>query len=341
MGNKPFNVIVVLFWLATMSWLVVAKILPALRVGDAPNYASILEHTLDEPPDCWKIQMQGRTIGWAAGKVVRRDDAVSEFYSRVYLGALPLDELAPGWLSSVLKPVFSNLREVDIDKRSRFTVDPLGRLSEFESRLRLGNVADAIKVQGQVDGATLTLSVQSGEISATTTRPLSPNSLMSDELSPQARMPGLRVGQTWTVPLYSPFRTAGSPLEILQAIVEREDPFDWDGQTVNTRVIVYRGDSGSGLSGGQTRGRMWVREDGVVLLQEVSVFRSLVRFERLPQSGAEAIWKVLGDDWNQAIPGDVARQLLERLQSGAASEPAEAVAPAGNVPSFVEWFGHD
>jgi hypothetical protein len=221
---------------------------------------------------------------------------------------------------------------MDIDKRSRFYVDPLGRLSEFESRLRLGNVVDAIKIQGQIDGATLTLSVQSGDISATTTRPLSPNSLTSDELSPQARMPGLRVGQTWTVPLYSPFRTAGSPLEILQAIVEREDPFEWDGQTVNTRVIVYRGDSGSGLSGGVTRGRMWVREDGIVLLQEVSIFRSLVRFERLPERDAEKIWKLLGDDWNRAIPGDLARQLLESLQGVAARETVEAVVPAGNVP---------
>ena len=332
MGNKPFNVIVILFWLATMSWLVVAKILPALRIGDPPNYASILKHTLDEPPDCWKIQMRGRTIGWAAGKVVRRDDGVSEFYSRVYLGALPLDELAPGWLSSVLEPVFSDLREMDIDKRSRFTVDPLGRLAEFESRLRLGNVVDAIKVQGQIDGATMNLSIQSGDISTTMTRPVSPNSLMSDELSPQARMPGLRVGQTWTVPLYSPFRTASRPLEILQAIVEREDQIYWDGQRVNTRVIVFRGDPGSGLSGGETRGRMWVREDGIVLLQEVSIFRSPVRFERLPESDAEQIWKVLGDDWNRALPHDLARQLLERLQGGAASEPTEAVAPAGNIP---------
>jgi hypothetical protein len=331
MGNKPFNFIVILFWLATMGWLVTAKILPALRVGDPPNYASILEHTGDEPPDCWKIQMQGRTIGWAAGKVVRRRDGVSEFYSRVYLGALPLDELAPGWLAGVLEPIFADLREMDIDKRSRFSIDPLGRLSEFESRLRLGTVVDAIKVQGQVDGSTLDLSVQSGEISAKISRSLSPNSLLSDELSPQARLPGLRVGQTWTVPLYSPFRAATSPLEILQASVEREAPFDWDGETVNTRVIVYRGDPGSGLSGGETRGRMWVRDDGVVLLQEVTIFRSVVRFERLPERAAKPVWKALEDDWNRAIPDDLARQLLAQMQ-GSARDSAEEFTPPGDAP---------
>ena len=38
MGNHPFNVIVVLFWLATMSWLIVAKVLPPMRVGEPPSY---------------------------------------------------------------------------------------------------------------------------------------------------------------------------------------------------------------------------------------------------------------------------------------------------------------
>ncbi|MEX0676580.1 MAG: hypothetical protein WD063_05865 [Pirellulales bacterium] len=327
MGNQPFNVIVILFWLATMSWLVVAKILPPLRVGEPPNYASILEHSHDEPPASWTIEMQGRTIGWAANKIVRGTDGISQFYSRVYLDGLPLEELAPGWLASVLKPVFSEIREMDVDKRSRFAVDPLGRLSEFESRVRLADVTDAIRVQGKIDGSTLHLTVTSGEISARLTRSLSPNALMGDELSPQARMPGLRVGQTWTVPLYSPFRAATSPLEILQATVEREDRFHWDGQTVNTRMIVYRGDPGSGLAGDEPRGRMWVRDDGVVLRQEVSVFKSLVQFERLPAGRAEAIWKALGDDWSQAIPAELARRLLERLRGGAPSGEGEAAAP--------------
>lgn len=333
MGNQPFNVIVILFWLATMSWLVVAKVLPPLRVGEPPNYASILKHSGDEPPACWTIRMQGRTIGWAANKLVRGKNGISEFYSRVYLGALPLDELAPGWLAGVLKPVLSDIREMDLDKRSRFAVDPLGRLIEFESRIRLADVIDAIKVQGKIDGTTLHLAVTSGEITVRITRSLSPNALMGDALSPQARMPGLRVGQTWTVPLYSPFRTASSPLEILQATVEREDRFYWDGETVNTRVIVYRGDPGAGLAGHQKRGRTWVRDDGVVLRQEVSVFKSLVQFERLPAGRAEPIWKALGEDWSQAIPAELARQLLERLGGGAApSDRRERVAPSVLVP---------
>ena len=313
MGNKPFNVIVVLFWLATMSWLTVSKILPPLRVGEPPNYASILQDTADEPPVCWSIRMRDRMVGWAANKVVHRKDGIHELYSRVYLGEVPLEELAPGWLASVLKPLFLDTRYMDIDKRSCFIVDPLGRLAEFDSRVRLGSIEDAIHIHGQIEGALLKLSVQSGELSANLERTLAPSALMSDELSPQARMPGLRVGQTWTVPIYSPFRAPNSPLEILQAIVEREDRFQWEGENVLTRVIVYRGDAGSGIGGGESRGRMWVRDDGVVLRQEVIVFHSPVQFDRLTDSQSKAMQRTLTGDWNLPLPARQARQMLKLL----------------------------
>jgi hypothetical protein len=327
MGNRPFNVVVILFWLATMSWLVVAKILPAMRVGEAPNYSSIVASAPDEPPSCWAIRMHGRTIGWSAGKLVRRGDGMSEFYSRVYLGELPIAELAPGWLAGVLKPIVPDLSALDVDKRSRLAVDPLGRLAEFESRLRLGNIADAIKIQGDVDGSTLKMSVRSGDISATVNHSLPANALLGDELAPQARMPGLRVGQSWTVPLYSPFRSAHRPLEILQATVEREAQYPWAGKTANTRVIVYRGDAGSGLGGDEVRGRMWVRDDGLVLCQEVLIFASPLQFERLAPDDAAPIWRALGDEWREALPAEVARQLLARLNG--AVEPQDAAGPAG------------
>jgi hypothetical protein len=271
--------------------------------------------------------MNGETIGWAASKIERRNDGISELYSRVYLGELPIAELAPGWLAGVLKPVLADLDGLDVDKRSRFAIDPLGRLVEFESRIRLAELPDAIKVQGQIDGATLHLTISSGAFSAPVSRSISPSSLLGDELAPNARMPGLRVGQTWTVPLYSPFRSPNNLLEIMQATVEREDPFRWDGKTTNTRVIVYRNDAGSGPSGGETRGRTWVREDGVVLRQEVSVFRTPVQFDRLPEAPAEAIWQSLASYWNRALPRDLGRGLLKNVREGAARPQADEAAP--------------
>jgi hypothetical protein len=315
MGNHPFNVIVILFWFATMGWLVVAKILPPMRVGEPPNYASILQQSTEPRTVCWRVRLQDRTIGWAAGKVVRRKDGITSLESRVYLGDFAWEDLIPGWLAGVLRPVFNDLGELDIDKKSRLDIDPLGRLVGFESRVRVAGLVDAIKVQGQIEGSILKLSVQSGEFRDKIDRYLPPNALMTDELSPQALMPGLRVGQTWTVPMYSPFRAPSEPIEILQAVVEREDKITWAGKTVNSRLIVYRPDAGSGLAGNEPRGRVWVRDDGVVLRQEVAVLRSHLQFIRLSDEQAENIALALGEDWSGNLPRQLARRLLRQLDA--------------------------
>jgi hypothetical protein len=327
MGNPAFNVIVVLFWLATMSWLVVAKIVPPLRVGEPPNYASIVHDSPEEPPTCWAIRMQGQTIGWAVNGLERRKEGVSEFYSRVYLDKLPLAELAPGWLTTVLRPIFPDLDLVDVHKQSKLVVDPLGRLSEFESRVQLAGIPDAIKVSGQVEGSSLKLTVKSGEATVGATHSIAANSLLNDELSPQARMPNLRVGQTWTVPLYSPFRAPHSPLDVLQASVDREDTCRWDGRDVLARLVVYRGDAGSGRASDAIRGRMWVRQDGVVLRQEVTGFRSPVQFERLPDSQARLLREILPEGWSRPLPSQLAREALAALRAGGVSPEIEQPAP--------------
>ncbi len=320
MGNPAFNVIVVLFWLATMGWLVAAKILPPLRVGEPPNYTSISAESDKDLPACWAIRMRGRTVGWAANWHVRRPDGISEFYSRVYLAELPLDELAPGWLTTVLKPVFSDLDLMEVDKQSWIIVDPLGRLSDFESRIRLAGIPDAIRLQGTVDGSRLKLLVRSGDVSATLYQPLAANSLMNDELSPQSRMPNLRVGQTWTVPLYTPFRSPHSPMDVLQATVEAEEGIRWDGTRTPVLLVVYRGDPGSGRGSSAVRGRMWVDEGGLVLRQEVAMFRSPIQFERVPDRLATELRAKLPENWRQPMAGGTGRMLLDDLQAALSTE---------------------
>jgi len=313
MGNHPFNIVVVLFWCATMTWLVVAKVVPPLRVGDPPSYDSILKESGDEPPVSWQIQLDGRTIGWAANKMVRRKDGITDLYSRVYLDKLPWEELAPGLLGSVLRPVLVNLGPMDVDKKTRLVIDPLGRLVEFESRVRMGNLADAVKVQGQIEGSTLKLSAQSGELPYKIEQSLPPNALMNEELSPQVRMPGLRVGQAWTVPLYSPFRAPNTPVEVLQAVVERQEGLTWGGESVPCHVVVYRADSGSGAPDGETRGRMWVAPEGLVLRQEITILGSHLHFVRLQGEVAREVYTALGSDWFAELSSRIAKRLLAQL----------------------------
>ena len=318
MGNHPFNVIVVLFWVTTMTWLVVVKVLPPLRVGEPPSYSSILKDKENvERPACWSVRLNDQPVGWAATKAVRRKDGITELYSRVYLRDLPVEEIAPPWLAPVIKPLLRQFGPLDVDKRSLMTIDPLGRLVGLETKVRIADIPDAIKVQGQVEGSALSLTVLSGGASRKLVQYLPPDALLTDELSPQSTMPGLRLGQTWTVPIYSPFRPPTTPMEILQAAVEGENRITWDGREVMSRVIVYRNDPGSGLIGNDTRGRAWVSANGVVLRQEITVFRSRVHFVRLGDEPAQDIARLLDRDWMSVLSDQTARKVFDEVRDHA------------------------
>ncbi len=148
-----------------------------------------------------------------------------------------------------------------LDARNRVDIDPLGRLTGFESRVQVANVPDAIRIQGQVEGTQLHISMSSGDtISYKDDRYLPPGAFVGDELLPQATLPGLRVGQSWTMPVYSPFRPHKNPMEVLQVEVEGFERIQWNGKSVNSLLVVYRDDSGSGLaSQREPRGKLWVR----------------------------------------------------------------------------------
>ena len=65
MGNRIFVGIVVTLWAGTMSWLMVARILPPFFHGEPPTHG-----TLVHDPVCWEIQYGGRPVGHAVSQAV-------------------------------------------------------------------------------------------------------------------------------------------------------------------------------------------------------------------------------------------------------------------------------
>jgi hypothetical protein len=315
-----------------MSWLVVEKVLPPLQVGEPPNYRAILADQANRSAVCWSIRWNDKLIGFAASMVVTRNNNMREIHSRVYFSQLPLDEMAPGWLGAIVRPVLSQVGKLDMDAQSRLEIDPLDHLTSFESRVRLASIPNAIRMNGTVDGNRLKLAVQSGDFSYRTEKYLPPDALVGDELSPQACLPGLVKGQQWTMPVYSPFRPPNSPIEILQAKVEREETLNWNGESVNAKLVVYRNDSGASLVAPQeARGRLWARsDDGTVLKQEVQVFNSRLQFERLsPCDGRRLVrylHRELGEEWTGELTAPSAHEIWSRLSVGSESLGTDAVA---------------
>lgn len=306
MYSRWFSVAVIMFWIATMGWLFQRKILPPLVVGDPPTYRRILADREEaEKPAGWQIRLNNEPLGWATSRPYLLDNGVTEFRSRVHLIRLPLEEITPGWMKSLLQMIDTqDLGQVSmsVDIEGAMEIDPLGRPIGFNSKAMFGDDSAqrdergflmpgeldprySITIQGTVEGQQLRLKVRSGEFVYNTSTYLSPDALMSDALTPQARLPKLKVGQSWTVPIYSPLRPPTNPVEVLHAQVERREPLVWQGQALPAYVVVFRSDPGAEMtSHREARAKAWVGLDGNVLKQEVVLPSARMTFERLPEN---------------------------------------------------------
>ena len=323
-----YNALIIAFWLATMSWLVVAKVLPPLLTGEPPSWRTIVSASdaakNDQAPVEWDIFIDQRTIGNASSSLHHMQDNVRELRSEVHFWELPLESISPLRLGAFARTPEGQPRSVALRAKAAFEVDPLGRLLGFESTLELGLLPEPIHVQGNVDGTQLRLTLRSGDFVYRTESFLPHDSLLTDALSPQSRLPNLKVGQTWLVPLYSPFHPRTHPLEALEAVVEREEPLVWHERLVETLVVVYYNEQGGRLGGTKVpRGKMWVRKDGAVLQQEAPLLSSVLRFVRRPEGSAPTGSKSAVDanaptDRGNSAPGT--------------HQPDPPTAPAGATP---------
>jgi hypothetical protein len=324
-----------------MTWLIVTKVLPPLQVGEPPNYRSVYAvdpHTKVEPV-CWDMLWNDRRLGWAKSVVYHTPSGVTEVRSLVHFSHVPIEELVPAWMRPALKSAVQPVGALAMDAQSLLEIDPLGRLSRINSSLNAVGHDAGVSIRGRVRGTTLSGEVRSGIIVQPFERYLPPNALVGDELSPQARMPGLRIGQEWTVPVYSPLRFSDSrnPVEVLHAKVEDRESVVIGDQPVLTNVVVYRSDSGSILAGAQTpRGKLWVADDGTVLKQTTRLFGSQLTFLRAAPrrvekilAEAEKVQRRMGERWQQARE----RRYKEQRRTAIDAAKKDTSDPAGDTPA--------
>lgn len=317
MESRWFNTVVVLFWMSTMSWLVVAKVVPPFLRGDPPNYSTLYtSRPTEEQPVAWELSLNDKPLGWAASRVVQKGSKVVEVKSRIHFDRIPWEELSPAWVRYVVQTSLQPLDQTPMDVESRLDIDELGHLTRFHSALRIVGLPDAISVSGEVRGSKLRIKVESNEIVPEFETYLPSDAVVSDELSPLAYMSGLRLGQQWTVPVFSPLRPPDSPIQILHAHVEARDPVSWEGEVKGAFRVVYRMDPGSALSSSrEPNARLWVCEDGMVVKQEVNVLGSKLVFQRLTSDRAA--------DLIEQVEMEENRRLFHRRRRFRFHEPEE------------------
>jgi len=287
---------VVCFWLATMSWLAVVKILPGLRKGERPDYYSAFAAAPGSQPDCWRIIWRGRIIGFAATDIDHLDDGQVVMRSVVQFDQLPLQSISNelfGIMAVALKPLFQGFGDTGMEllvaSQMHFDVDR--RFSGFTTRIDVDQQVDFLVISGDTDAdGTLSLEMRmfdgassgSGGQNWKREIELPPGALVGDAFAPRPELKNLRIGQSWTVPVYRPF-PPGRPPQIIQATVKRLESISWDGNEVETMLVVYRSEAGSNINiASDPIGREWVRSDGMIIRQEVIFSGLKFQFERLP-----------------------------------------------------------
>lgn len=275
MSSRWFNVAIVGIWLTTMSWLVTQKIWPSLDVGSPPGYG------IEDPHTKWQLLLDDKPIGWAESNVDVDSEGVKSLTSDVFLEELPLRRLGPAWL---LRLVDAPESLAQMRVRSTVEIDPLNRLIGVRTAVDLGSMRDVMLMQGVANGDRLNITARTGDFVYKNELYLPRGGAIGESFSPRTRLGHLVDGQTWTVPVYSPFNAPNSPMEILQARVEGKADLVWNRQIVKTQVVVFRSDPGAGISDaeGTIRGRAWVEQGGRVLRQEVFLFSTRLVFARVP-----------------------------------------------------------
>jgi len=309
--NRAWYVpLVIAAWVASTGWLLAAKVLPAWLPGAPPGYQGL--HTAEGRllPVAWTVLLDDDPLGWSVSRATRDDAGAMRVDSLLHLDRLPVSKLLPAWARLLVASPLPADEEVALEVRGGLDIDPRGRLRTFSSTVDLGDGA-RILLSGTVADGEVTVDVTAGDMHYRTTRHLPDRLLLGDEFSPQATLPGLVPGRTWTVPVYGPLRPAQSPIEILHAEVEGTESILWEDRLVTADVVAYRDDPGAPR---EPRMRIWVDRTGRVLRQEATTLGRRLAFVRRDDEAAAALAGAVAD--GQLAPAADA-----------------AVAPAATAPS--------
>ena len=323
--QRPLVTVLILATAAVANgWLFVSKILPTLNPGTPPGYQAFYTTGSQPRPVAWTIMLNDRAVGSALSLAEDSGDGGLIVRSNLRLEHLPVDEIVPAWAQIFIGNVLAAHPTITLEAAGRMKIDRYGHLRQFQSLVRVPDSEQRVKLEGMIaDNNKVVVSLKAGGIHYETDRYLPDGVSIGDELSPQAMMPGLYQGRTWTVPIYSPLRPGHKPMEILHAKVAGQETLHFDGQFVTTDIVNYRSDTSDHRP---PRSRMWVEPRGRVLRHEAVILGSKLQFVRCPDDVAE-LMAVRLEDHDEQFAGFPPLDAPDRLP-GQSSTPISGVATA-------------
>ncbi|MFO0967842.1 MAG: hypothetical protein U0793_19950 [Gemmataceae bacterium] len=260
MPARPIVAAILLFWLAMAGWYVAREVAPRWGREDNPSFHIDLTDEVGAPAVDWQALVNGKRIGRATTQVRRLGD--------------DLFEMKGDFAASEMRLLDVDLRTIRI--QTRYQVNTEGRLLDtaLSLRVNLSGLDLHLGVKGKVENGTWTPVFEIDgqpipDLPFLQSVKLGSGGNVMNTMMPHRRIPGLRLGQKWRVPLLDPVGDLKSWLgkntviEELEALVVA-DNLDWNGEEVDCFKIEYR-EPGKAEPSAHT----WVRRrDGVVLKQE-------------------------------------------------------------------------
>jgi hypothetical protein len=293
---------VLVFWLASMTWLVATKLMPM-----AP---------LNQPPDCrlvgpgtdrlaervsWRIECEGQPVGKATTVIRRPRDGTPTVESDVSLRRFPmgrmLGKLVGTW-SFLPRQVGLNHGDLEltVNVRTRMQFSQYGEMQLFQSWIDLDQFKELLHIRGTLIKNDQLQVIVSMSHDRPGMRPRSPSdgellrqnfhipagTLIVDGFAPHPRLANLRVGQKWTMQSFRPFSLTNS-LRQTRAEVLRQELAPWEREMESMFVVALDDVSPAGLTATQSASiLLWVRDNGTVVRQQLRLGGVRIDFLRLP-----------------------------------------------------------
>lgn len=278
MPNRLTCLLILLAWCYFSVTLFIRDILPEIIVGPPPDLRAITRAgQAHDGPTRWSILVADdqdalnlRAIGHVETRTRQTRDGWFRMSSYAWLDSAGLLKGAP----------------VTRDQNERFEihgvsdVDRSGNLDTFRVSVALRGVKQEMLVlSGKVRDNELIVTA-SGALPLFNWRkqfPYVARQAIHNDFGPLDQMPGLQVGQRWSVGVVSPLT---GRVQEAQVAVERRRVITWDANPVTTFEVATRMPPTGAFP--PMTARTWVRPDGLVLRQELPFPFVRLVLERLP-----------------------------------------------------------
>jgi hypothetical protein len=287
MPPRLFVAFIVVFWIATTSWLFYREIWPHLSSDEAPPFALDLTDEVGANAVGWSVWQKGKRIGAGFYQVRRQPDRTFEIHSE-----LKFEQFDIGLLKDLL-----TIRLKKISWTTRVTPEgqPLALSGKVRFRYKqdkddlINFIEHEFAVSGPITAGQFEPTVTLDEQPLPSPGPiaLSRNGSVLNPMAMVNRIEGLRTGQRWSVPLFEnmpqidnmPLPLPGKDLLVPKVLAEvHDDVLHWpvDEKDKEGRKLVSEPVSCYRIEYTKPDGKVvqstWVRRrDGLVLKQDVKV----------------------------------------------------------------------